>query len=297
MVLRDNLVMAGLIHRDFEDDVAGAGDRVHTRLPAKLTAHTWTNQAGTGAEDTEDKRLDLPTAANVTVLLDQVAYTSMLIQDVPQTMAIKSIRDEFVVPLLDPLAQRVDDSIMTEFVSPASTDVNGVPVDVVADGTVGLGAALDQADIIEADLQLNIDQAPVRPRWLVLSAQHKADVLGLALFHQANTAGTDDALRQAIINNAFGFNTVMSQNVPAAVDTDGTPQSIAFHRNAAALVVRPLLLPPSGLGVQAAVQSMDNVSIRITQQYFSLKNGVAVIAEVLYGVQLLDARLAKIINP
>lgn len=298
MVLRDNLVMAGLVHRDFEAVVANFGQSVKTRLPSKHVAHTWSGQTGTNAEQTEEKRLDLPTAANLTIALDQLAYTSALFQDADTTMSIKNLRDEFIVPLIDPLSQRVDDSIMTEFTSPASQDVNGVAVDVVADGTVGAGAAIDQADIIEASLQLNIDQAPLSPRRLVLSPQHHADLLNLALFHQANTAGETGALRDARVSRAFGFDIYMSQNVSAAVDTDDTAQSIAFHRNALALVMRMLDQDgPNQNGARAATASIDDISLRVTQQYHQLKNGVGVVCEVLYGVQLLDARLAKIINP
>lgn len=298
-VLRDNLVMARSVYRGYEAEVAQAGDRVKTRLPHKLHAHRWTGQTGTNAEAVEDKRVDLLTASNLTILLDKVAYTSYLVQDTDQAMSIKNLREEFVIPAIDPLSQEVDDDIMAEFVSPASADVNGVAVDVIASGTIGAGAAMAVADLIEADLQLNVDQAPRDgQRKVVLSPQHYADLLSLGLFHQANTAGTTEALRNAQLTRAFGFDVMMSQNVPGAIDTDDTPQSIAFHTNAMALVTRDLDTDtPNQNGARAARSQIDGISLRVLQQYLALKNGLVVISEILYGVQLLDARLAKIINP
>jgi coat protein Gp5 len=300
MVLRDNLVMAGLVHRDYEAALATAGQSVRTRLPSKLTAHTWTGQTGTNADATaaETKRVDLLTAGNVTITLDEIAYTSYLIQDHEAAMSIKNLVNEYIVPAIDPLSQRLDDSIMTEFTSSASTDVFSLPVDVIADGTVGLGAAMDAGDIIEADLQLNVDQAPRAPRYLVLSPQHNADLLGNALFQQANTAGTTEALRNANLGRAFGFTVYMSQNVPDAVDTDTTSQSIAFHPNALALVTRDLDIDtPNQNGARAGRAAIDGISIRVVSQYHSLMNGLGVVSEILFGTKLLDNRLAKIINP
>jgi hypothetical protein len=296
MVLRDNLLMAGLVYRGFEPELAQVGDRVKTRLPSKLTAHTWTGQAGTGVETaTESKRLDLLTAANLTVILDSIAYTGYLIQDVEAVESIKALRQEYLIPSIDPLSQRVDDAIMTEFASTASTDVNGLAVEYVAQTAVSSGAAMDAGDIIKADLELNLDQAPRSPRYLVLSPQHNADLLGQSLFQQANTAGTTEALRNANLGRAFGFTTYMSQNVPQ-VQTESV--SIAFHPNAMALVTRDLDIDtPNQNGASAGRAAIDNISLRVTQQYHQLLNGLGVISEILFGVQLADARLAKIVNP
>jgi len=299
IVLRDNLVMAGLVHRSFESAIGTAGDRVRTRLPNKHVVHTWTGQTGTAAEATEDKRIDLSTASNLTIVVDSMAYTSNLIQDSDASMSIKDLVAEFIVPMIDPLSQGIDDAIMTEFTSTASTDVNGLAVEVVAaDLPVSNGQDIDEQDLIEAMLQLNLDQAPQSPRRLVLSAQHHAQIVGRPLFHQANTAGETRALRDAIVGRAFGFDVYMSQNVPGAIDTNGSAQSIAFHPNALALVTRNLDTDgPNQNGARAARAEIDNISVRVMQQYMIQKNGTAIVAEVLYGTQLMDARLAKIINP
>lgn len=68
--------------------------------------------------------------------------------------------------------------------------------------------------------------------------------------------------------------------------------NLAFHRNALALVTRPLALPSSQLGVMAAVGSYNGLSIRITMQYDSSRQGTRVTADVLSGVAMLDSNMA-----
>jgi len=294
MVLRDNLVMAGLVHRDFENEVAKAGDTVRTRKPQKLTVNDFSQQSGTSA-DLELLAPENLNANEVTVVLDKHKYTSFIVEDRDAATSIKDLVAEFIFPAIVPIAQQVDDDIMTEYTT--GTDVLSSSITAVAADTVGAGAALDENDIIEGRRTLNANQCPQGGRNLVLGTNHEADILGRPLFHQASTSGSTGALREAFIGRAFGFNTYMSQNVPAASDTDGTAQSIAFHRNVMALVTRPLLPVPPGYGAVSSTQTMDDVGIRITNSYEHRAKGIVISLDILYGVNLLDVNLGTILNP
>ena len=66
MVLRNNAVMANLVHRDYSDEfVAGVGDKITIRKPAKFTANEFSSNisiqdATEGSTDiTMDKHLDV----------------------------------------------------------------------------------------------------------------------------------------------------------------------------------------------------------------------------------------------
>ena len=296
-VLRNTLVMARLVHRDFENEVASKGDKVNTRKPVEGTAKTWTGQSDTTGLANDEIEVQLPTANAISITLDTLKYTAFLAEDVPATMSIKDIREEFIVPYIGPIAEAVDDDIMTEFCSTSSSDVASSAIDRVADGTVGANAALDEDDIVAARKDLNTNKCPFTGRVIVLGTDHEADLLKSALFVQADQSGSTEALVNANLGRKFGFDFYMSQNVPTADDTDSTPQSLAFHRNAIALVTRPLLQPGEGLGVRSAVQSMDNVGIRVTAGYDIRWKGVVMSFDMLYGVQLLDNLYACIINP
>lgn len=73
-------------------------------------------------------------------------------------------------------------------------------------------------------------------------------------------------------------------------------QSVAFHRDAIALVSRPLILVPSQNGAASAVANFDGLSMRVTMQYDSKAQGTRVTFDLLCGVAVLDERLACVIN-
>lgn len=295
MVLRDNLVMARLVHRDFEPEVANRGDVIHTRKPTKLPARTWSGQSGTNADSQIE--VDNLNARDLSITLDTLVYTAFLVEDRDEATSIKDLRTEFLIPAMDPIAKKVDDDIMTEFTSSASSDVEGNAVSAIAFDTVGDGADMNEDDIVDAREELNTSQCPPSGRMLVISSEHEADLLRTALFVQADQSGSADALTTGSLGFKFGFRIFHSQNVPDAGDTDSTPQSLAFHRNAIALVTRPLQAVPRELGAISAFRSLDDVALRVTSAYDIRYKGVTVSFDILYGVQLLDANLAKIINP
>ncbi len=296
MVLRDNLVMAGLVHRDFENEVAQMGNTVRTRKPQKLTVQDFAQQSGTNA-NLAGLTVENLNAREITVVLDRHKYTSFIVEDRDEATSIKDLREEFIIPAIDPIAQQVDDDIMEEYQN--GTDVEGNPVTLVAAGTLGAGNAMDENDIIEADRALNDSQCPRAPRSMVLGTQHNADVIGRPLFHQANTAGSTEALRNANLGRAFGFDSFMSQNVPVGNNTDnaGNNQTYAFHRNVLALVTRPLPQIPGNLGATSSTQVIDNLGVRVTSSYEHQAKGVVISFDVLYGLQLLDQNLGVIIAP
>lgn len=69
--------------------------------------------------------------------------------------------------------------------------------------------------------------------------------------------------------------------------------NFAFHRNAVALVIRPLILPT--LGVNAAVISHDGWTMRATLSYNAEKQGHLVTLDFLCGVQMLDHDLGAVL--
>ncbi len=68
--------------------------------------------------------------------------------------------------------------------------------------------------------------------------------------------------------------------------------NLAFHRDAIALVVRPLVTVPADTGARSFVASFDGLSMRVTMQYDSIAQGMRVTFDLLCGVAVLDDRLA-----
>lgn len=64
-----------------------------------------------------------------------------------------------------------------------------------------------------------------------------------------------------------------------------------FHRNAVALVTRPLATPRAGTGAMSYVANYNGLSVRVTITYDGYKQGHLVTVDLLAGVKTLDTNL------
>lgn len=71
--------------------------------------------------------------------------------------------------------------------------------------------------------------------------------------------------------------------------------NFAFHRNAIALVSRPLALPRRGAGALSAVANYRDIAIRTTITYNGTKQGHLVTVDMLCGVAVLDTNLGAVL--
>lgn len=68
--------------------------------------------------------------------------------------------------------------------------------------------------------------------------------------------------------------------------------NVAFHRDAVALVTRPLARPGSDMGARSFVASYNDIAMRATMQYDIDAQGTKVVLDLLMGVAVLDDDLA-----
>lgn len=102
------------------------------------------------------------------------------------------------------------------------------------------------------------------------------------------TAGESVVLLDRPLDSAVADN-------DAAFPGPGGGMNLAFHRDAVALVSRPLAEVPSGTGARSVVASYDGLSMRVTMQYDSKAQGMRVTFDLLCGVAVLDDRLATVL--
>jgi len=67
--------------------------------------------------------------------------------------------------------------------------------------------------------------------------------------------------------------------------------NFAFHRNALAMVMRPLAPPRAGAGALSGVANFNNMALRVTISYEGRGQGHLVTLDVLFGTKVLDASL------
>ena len=70
--------------------------------------------------------------------------------------------------------------------------------------------------------------------------------------------------------------------------------NFAFHRNAVALVCRPLALPMQGTGARAGIANFNGLSMRVVLTYDGNKQGTLVTLDTLLGIQVLDQHLGAV---
>lgn len=107
----------------------------------------------------------------------------------------------------------------------------------------------------------------------------------------------------AVDNSVAGESVVLLDRPLDAAITDADPAypipaggwNLAFHRDAVALVNRPLALVPADTGARSFVASFDGLSMRVTMQYDSKAQGMRVTFDLLCGVAVLDDRLAVVL--
>ena len=199
-ILEENMVMANLVSRDFEDEVRNYGDVVNTRRPGTFTI--------TRKADGDTLVPETASATNVPVALDQWFYKSFVIKDGEASLSFQDLVDVYLLPAMQVIARSVDRAIMGR-VHAFLTGVQNR-----AGRLCGLTAATSADDVLEARQRLNENLAPMTGRNLVLSPASETALLKNSMFVKANERGDGgSALENANLGRILGFDTYLDQNV------------------------------------------------------------------------------------
>lgn len=269
MVLRNNAVFANLVYRDYSNEfVAGVGDTITVRKPAKFEAKEFSsaieiqNATETGVEVKMDKHLDVSFAVGPKEL----------------TLDIADFSQQFLVPAMQAFADKVDGYLIA--LADAITTNKA---------TMG-GANATVNDIVDTRAFLTKNAAPLTDRRFVYNSTIEADLLKTELFINASAVGdTGTALREASLGRKFGMDFYVDQNMDSAT----TAKAVAFHKNAFALVTRPLALPNGA--AKAAIMNYDGFGLRVVYGYDISKKTDTISLDMLCGVKTLDESLAAIL--
>ena len=145
-------------------------------------------------------------------------------------------------------------------------------------------------DIVDARKFLTKAAAPLTERRYVYGSDTESELLKTDLFTNADKVGDEGtALREASLGRKFGMDFYVDQNADA-VNMSG----MAFHKNAFALVTRPLALPNGA--AKAAIVDYDGFGLRVVQGYDINKKTDTISIDMLCGVKTLDETLAAVIE-
>ena len=266
MILRNNAVMAGLVHRDYSNDyVAGVGDTITIRKPATFTVKDFVESTGITVQDaTEEKQ---------TVKMDKFYDVSFAVTSKDLTMNISDFSEQLLVPAMMAFRDKID----AEIIKVAETATHTV---THAEGLIA------PADVISARKLLNDGATPLSMRSLVVGTQAEADLLSSELFVSAEKVGDTEGLKEASLGRKFGFDTYVDQNVGK--------KSLAFHKNALALVTRPLALPQGNK--ESAIVNYDGFGLRVVKDYDINKKKDIISIDMVCGVALLNQKMIAVID-
>lgn len=274
--LHHSMVLANLVWRDFDGDFSGKqGDTVTVRKPATFTAEEFDRSNGITLQDiTED---------STPVVIDTIANVSVAVTDEEMTLDIASFQTQVLNGMVVAIAEKIDGDLAEELVDAA----NGTGGGGVVDGTVNPTAAYRTALAI-----LGRNKLPLTDRYAVLSPEAHADVLGEDKLIKVNESGSSNALRNAIIGDLLAFINYTSGVFGAGGGDKGQADGVAFHKEAVALVVRPLQTPRGVADSQVAQENFGGLSMRVVYSYNHQYKQDEVSVDVLYGLTTLRPEAA-----
>lgn len=201
MQLESNLVMAGLVHRDYSKEFVNVGDTITIKKPAKFVAKNFLGQ-------TEDQELS---EGKATVKMDRYRDITVPITSKEMTLDISDFSEQVVKPAMSAIAEAVDGDILAVGIQNAGNKVTISGTPEIKD-LANIGKALDKKKAPRDSL-----------RNLVLGVDSLYKYNTLTEFTDLSASGSSEALRDATIGKAYTMNTYMSQNVPSSsAETAGT---------------------------------------------------------------------------
>lgn len=273
--LKANTVMARLVNRNFENEIAKFGDVLH--IPRRGTLSVNNKAANTVVT------LQTPTADTVDLTLNKHKEVSFLVEDVAKVQANQNLMQGYIEDGIKALGEQIDSDLLALYSGFSTTPI---------DATGGSGGITAET-VTEARRLLNSAKVPQDQRYIVWHEDAEAELLGVEKFTSADFGDNGDAIREATIGRKYGFAHFMDQQVVVATSEC---KNLAFHRDAICLATRPLAEIPEGVGARSVVMEEDGIGIRVIYAYNASYLGVQVTMDILYGVAELRDNHAVVIR-
>lgn len=269
--LMGNLVMGNLVNRDFEPQLAQAGDTINVPIPPTLVAN---NIAEAGTVIAQN-----PVLGNAQITLNTHAEATFQIPDVTKVLAVPDLLQLYMRPAVVALAEKIE----TDLLGLYSQFTSNLPV-----GTAGVG--ITEAAIDAAETALFQSKVPAsQSKYLVTDANTYSQLRQIPRFSEFQTAG--DAGLRALVDGTVGkikdFFVFRSQFVSKTGSSPTTTNNVAFAKDAIGLVIRRLPQPLPGTGAIAEYAEFGNFGIRVVMSYQPNTLAQQFTVDVLYGCSVL----------
>ncbi|GIU80542.1 MAG: hypothetical protein KatS3mg005_3780 [Bryobacteraceae bacterium] len=269
--LMGHLVMGNLVNRDFEPQLAQAGDTVNVPIPPTMVAN---NIAEGGTVQTQN-----PNVETAQIVLNTHAEATFQIPDVTKVIAVPDLLRLYMEPAMIALAEKVE------------SDLLGLYSQFTANTPLGTGGtALTEAVVDAAETALFNAKVPAsEQKYLVVDGTAYSQLRQIPRFSEYQTAG--EAGLRALVDGSIGrlkdFYVFRSQFVKKTGSSPVTTHNIAFAKNAIGLAIRRLPKPLPGTGAIAEYAEVGNFGIRVVMSYQPNTLAQQFTVDILYGVGVL----------
>lgn len=234
--LRNSLVYGGLCNRDYEGDIANAGDTVHITSFTDPAVRSYTKNT--------DISWDLLSDATRALVVDQADYFAFTVDDIDRRQALPGFVAKASQGAAYNLANEVDSyvsGLMVTATDQTAYDLGAQTWDISNNDAYG--------QIVKFRTQLNKQNIPMQGRWIVVPPEGTEALLNDSRFVTANESGTTEGLREGNVGRIAGFEVYESNTVPQ-------PTSGTFH-----------VLAGSPIACTFADQITETEAIRLQGQF------------------------------
>ena len=220
--LKKNLVFAGpgVVNRDYEGDIANAGDTVRITSISRPTIGTYVK----GSTTITPEQL---TDADRALLIDQSKYFAFELDDIDLRQSANggALMAEAALESAYGLADTADQYVAALY--------TGADAGNAISTTSITSAALAVTGLVNLKVKLDNANVPNQGRYVIVPPWYHGWLLQSDTFVRVDASGSDDTLRNGVVGRAFGFDVMLSNNCINVTGDDyivqaGYPGAISF---------------------------------------------------------------------
>lgn len=207
--MRDNLVYAGLVNRDYEGEITRRGSSVEVSMPGEVTIKDMPSRTYGGAKAIRE--IDAPEGMEVqkvTLLIDQEKYFNFGVDDVDKVQMNLDLMNSYTESASYGFQSTIEKHV-AEIMAKEAKLVLGSDEHPVALTSENIYKQLIK-------MKVGLDKANVPPvgRFVVLPPEAEGLLLEDNKFVYVGTSSSEDSLKNGKVFRACGFDIAISNNVP-----------------------------------------------------------------------------------
>lgn len=202
--LKKSLVFGDVVNRNYEGEIAAAGDTVRITSVSRPTISTYVPNSTT---ITYEQLAD----AQRTLVVDQAKMFNFTVDDVDRRQSLPGIVEEATREAAYALADTIDQFIAGLYTGAINTI-----------STTAVTSAAANAYTLLVDLKVQLDQknVPGDGRWVIVPPWYHGLLLKDNRFIDASASGSTEALTNGRVGRAAGFDVRVSNNAPLITGDD-----------------------------------------------------------------------------